>query len=349
MLLLNLVVSVKIVLVKNIILGGFVMGYAKGRKKGKHLKVFPENYTVVDIETTGRDCTHDYMIEVAAIKVRDNKVVDTFSELIKPKVHYVLDDIRDRKDNVVESNGKKIIYISNFISEFTGITNEDLHHARSEKDVMIDFLNFIEDDILVGHNIVSFDSNFLYDSIHSNLGEFLNNDLVDTLYLSQDIIDDIENYKLDTLMSYFDITSNVRHRALADSEVAFKLLQKLEGIVSASNITLKELVKEKQLKISPFLNLPICEYFKNMNVCITGTLEIGKKEIVKEYIRNCGGEPEDNITKKTDILILGDYSGCHNLREDNLTGKHRKVLKYIREGQSIEILSEEAFLQQIMP
>lgn len=323
------------------------MGYAKGRKKGKHLKVFPENYTVVDIETTGKDCTHDYMIEVAAIKVRDNKIVDTFSELIQPKVHYVLDDISGRKDNVVEANGKKIIYISNFISEFTGITNKDLHHARSEKDVMIDFLNFIEDDILVGHNIVSFDSNFLYDSIHSNLGEFLNNDLVDTLYLSQDIIDDIKNYKLDTLMSYFDVTSDVRHRALADSEVTFKLLQKLEGIVSASNLTLKELVKEKQLKISPVLNLPLCEYFKNMNVCITGTLEIGKKEIVEEYIRSCGGFTKNTLTKKTDILILGDYSNRPNLREDHLSTKHRNALKYILEGQNVEILSEEAFLQLI--
>ena len=348
MLLLNIVIPVKIVLVKNIILGGFVMGYAKGRKKGKHLKVFPKNYTVVDIETTGRDCTHDYIIEVAAIKVRDNKIVDKFSELIKPKVHYVLDDIRGEKDNVVESNGKKIFYISNFISEFTGITNEDLHHARTEKEVMIDFLKFIGDDILVGHNIVSFDSNFLYDSIQSNLGEILNNDLVDTLYLSQDIIDDIENHKLDTLMSYFDITSNVRHRALADSEVTLKLLQKLTERVLTSNMTLEEFLKNEEVKISPFLNLPVCEYFKNMNVCITGKLEIGKKEIVKEYIRNCGGAPEDDITKKTDILILGDYSGCHNLREDNLTSKHRKALKNIREGQRIEILSEEAFLQQII-
>lgn len=349
MLLLNIVISVKIILVKNIILGGFVMGYAKGRKKGKHLKIFPENYTVVDIETTGRDCTHDYMIEVAAIKVRDNKIVDTFSELIKPKVHYVLDDIKGRKDNVVESNGEKIIYISNFISEFTGITNEDLHHARSEKDVMIDFLKFIEDDILVGHNIVSFDSNFLYDSIHSNLGEFLNNDLVDTLHLSQSIIKDIKNHKLDTLIDYFEISNDIRHRALADSEVTLKLLQNLKERVLTSNMTLEELLKSEEAKISPFLNLPVCEYFKNMNVCITGKLEIAKKEIVKEYIRSCGGEPEDNITKKTDILILGDYSGCHNLREDNLTGKHRNALKYIREGQSIEILSEEAFLQQIIP
>lgn len=348
MLLLNIVISVKIVLVKNIILGGFVMGYAKGRKKGKHLKVFPKNYTVVDIETTGRDCTHDYIIEVAAIKVRDNKIVDKFSELIKPKVHYVLDDIRGEKDNVVESNGKKIFYISNFISEFTGITNEDLHHARSEKDVMIDFLNFIEDDILVGHNIVSFDSNFLYDSIHSNLGEFLNNDLVDTLHLSQSIIKDLKNHKLDTLIDYLEISTDIRHRALADSEVTLKLLQKLKERVLTSSMTLEEFLKNEEVKISPFLNLPLCEYFKNMNVCITGTLDVGTQGQVEEYIKDCAGIPQKNVTKKTDILILGDYRNCATIPEGQLSRNHRRALKYKLEGQSIEILSEEAFLQQII-
>ena len=345
---LNLVVSVKIILVKNIILGGFVMGENKKRKKGNHLKIFPKDFTVVDIETTGRDCTHEYMIEVAAIKVRDNEIVDTFSELIKPKVYYVLDDVR-KEDSVVEFNGEKIVYISNYISEITGITNADLHHARTEKEVMVEFLKFIGDDILVGHNMLSFDSTFLYDSIETNLGNILNNDLVDTLRLAQYIIKDIKNHKLDTLMSYFDITSDVRHRALADSKVTLKLLQKLKERVITSNMTLEEYSKNEEKKISPFLDLPVCEYFKNMNVCITGKLKIGKKEIVYEYIRSCGGIAQKGLTKKTDILILGDCSKIHNLREDNLTGKHRKALKYIREGQSIEILSEEAFLQQIMP
>ncbi len=348
MLLLNIVVSVKIVLVKNIILGGFVMGYAKGRKKGRHLNIFPKDYTVVDLETTGWDCTHDYIIEVGAIKVRDNKVVDTFSELVKPKVYYVLDDVR-KEDRVVEFNGEKIVYISNSISDLTGITNEDLHHARSEKEVLIDFLKFIGDDILVGHNIVSFDSNFLYDSIQSNLGEILNNDLVDTLYLAKDILNGIKNYQLDTIIDYCQITKGVRHRALADSEVTLKLLQKLEEIVSTSNLTLEDYIKEKKMQISPFLNLPLCEYFENLNVCITGTLEIGKRDSVEKYIEDCGGIPQKSVTKKTDILILGDYSNRPNVREDLLTKKLRDALRYIREGKSIEILSEEAFLQQIIP
>lgn len=348
MLLLNLVVSVKIVLVKNIILGGLVMGYAKGRKKGRHLKIFPKDYTVVDIETTGRDCTHDYMIEVAAIKVRDNEIVDTFSELIKPKVYFVMDKVGD-KDDVVEFNGEKIVYIPNFISELTGITNADLHQARTEKEVMIDFLKFIGDDILVGHNIVSFDSTFLYDSIQSNLGEILNNDLVDTLYLAKDILNGIKNYQLDTIIDYCKITKGVRHRALADSEVTLKLLQKLEEIVSTSNLTLEDYIKEKKMQISPFLNLPLSEYFENLNVCITGTLEIGKRDSVEKYIEDCGGIPQKSVTKKTDILILGDYSNRPNVREDLLTKKLRDALRYIREGKSIEILSEEAFLQQIIP
>ena len=88
------------------------MGYEKGRKKGRHLKIFPKDYTVVDLETTGWDCTHDYMIEVGAIKVRDNKVVDTFSELVKTKVYYVLDD-----EHVKEIFETGIVHVTHICKE----------------------------------------------------------------------------------------------------------------------------------------------------------------------------------------------------------------------------------------
>ena len=53
-------------------------------KKGKYLKEFPSDFTVIDIETTGLSALNDEIIEVSAIKVRDDKVVNKFSKLIKP-------------------------------------------------------------------------------------------------------------------------------------------------------------------------------------------------------------------------------------------------------------------------
>ena len=45
--------------------------------KGKSLLMFPEDYTVIDIETTGYDPKWDEIIELAALRVRGGKVVAT--------------------------------------------------------------------------------------------------------------------------------------------------------------------------------------------------------------------------------------------------------------------------------
>ena len=62
-----------------------------------------KDYVCVDIETSGVRVKWDKIIEIGAVKVRDSKVVDTFSELINP--------------------GLKL---SPYITELTGITDEML-------------------------------------------------------------------------------------------------------------------------------------------------------------------------------------------------------------------------------
>ena len=69
--------------------------------KGKSLLQFPNNYVVFDLETTGLDSNYDEIIEIGALRVRNNKIVEQFTTLIKPE--YPIDE---------------------FITELTGITNE---------------------------------------------------------------------------------------------------------------------------------------------------------------------------------------------------------------------------------
>ena len=52
-------------------------------KKGKNLTKFVDDYVLVDIETTGLSPVEDEIIEIGAIKVKDNKMIDTYSQLIK--------------------------------------------------------------------------------------------------------------------------------------------------------------------------------------------------------------------------------------------------------------------------
>ena len=73
--------------------------------------------------------------------------------------------------------------------------------------------------------------------------------------------------------------------------------------------------------------------FKDKVVCITGELlKFGRgREAAAKAISLVGGIPKLNrVTKKTEILIVGDYFGEQKIAD---------ALKLIESGQKIEIVS----------
>ena len=98
--------------------------------KGRSLLDFPNSYVVIDVETTGLDPTYDKIIEIGALKVENGTLVDTFSTLVNPGVP-----------------------VDDFITQLTGITNDDLASAPALDSALSAFSNFIGDSILVGHNV----------------------------------------------------------------------------------------------------------------------------------------------------------------------------------------------------
>ena len=61
------------------------------------------NFIAIDIETTGTDVKIDKIIEIAACKYSNGKLTNTFSTLINPNKN-----------------------VSSFITDLTGISNNDL-------------------------------------------------------------------------------------------------------------------------------------------------------------------------------------------------------------------------------
>ena len=56
----------------------------KESHKARSLIAFPENYVVVDLETTGISADYDDIIEFGAVKVINNVIVDELSVLCNP-------------------------------------------------------------------------------------------------------------------------------------------------------------------------------------------------------------------------------------------------------------------------
>ncbi len=173
-------------------------------QKGNSIVENLKDYTVLDIETTGMSPNYSKILEISAIKVRNGKQVDSFSKLINPH--------------------ERIPY---FISNLTGITTQMAEDEGEElEDVLYDFKDFLQDDIIVGHN-VNFDVNFLYDNFENVLNEPLTNDFVDTLKIARKYITDIEHHKLDDLTDYYGIRSRDKHRALNDCDLTNMVYKKM--------------------------------------------------------------------------------------------------------------------------
>lgn len=175
------------------------------------IKEFVNNYTLVDIETTGLNPIEDEIIEISAYKVRNNNIIDTYSSLIKPK--------------------NKLV--SSFISNLTGITNMMLFNERDINIVLPEFLNFLGDDIILGHN-VKFDISFLKDKSIKYLNKNIDNNYVDNLMLSRKLLPSI-SHSLENLSHYFNLDTTGEHRALKDVDLTYKVYNELRKIYEKNN------------------------------------------------------------------------------------------------------------------
>lgn len=167
-----------------------------------------DNFVVFDIETTGLSRTEE-IIEIGAIKVRGGKGTEKFSTLVRPQ--------------------KSVPYL---IQEITGITNIMLEDAPKIEDVLPDFLRFIGDDILLGHNIISFDSKFICREA-AELGINLKNPLFDTLSYAKRLkkcTNMPKSLSLSSLCSEFGIKNESAHRAYDDALANAKLFYILKRI-----------------------------------------------------------------------------------------------------------------------
>lgn len=179
------------------------------RNKGKRLAKYVPDYVVFDLETTGTSIVKDDIIEISAVKVEKGQVVDTFSTLVNP--------------------GREIPYYATAVN---GITDEMVKDAPKLREALQDFLAFAEKQVLVGHNIQSFDLNFVYDAALALFGKTVDNDYIDTLYMARSCLPQLHHHKLVDVASHFHISVEGAHRALNDcvmNQKCFEELGKLQG------------------------------------------------------------------------------------------------------------------------
>lgn len=159
------------------------------------------SYTALDLETTGLHPKQDRIIEIGAVKITEGRETGSFHSFLYP--------------------GRKL---SDHIISLTGITDEMVEQAPGPEIVIPQLLEFIGDDILLGHRVL-FDYSFVKRAA-VNLGYTFEKQGIDTLKLARKFLPELESRRLGSLCRYFGIPEG-GHRALGDARAASCLYQKL--------------------------------------------------------------------------------------------------------------------------
>lgn len=159
-------------------------------------------YIALDLETTGLDPKKNKIIEIAAIHVKDSAVTGKYQTLLNPGWR-----------------------LPEKITELTGITNEELLDAPVIGEKLGEFLDFVQDRVIVGHSVM-FDYSFLKRAA-VNQGLVFEARAVDTLKIARKYLAGLPSRNLHALCLHYGIEHHA-HRALADAEAAHELLVKLQ-------------------------------------------------------------------------------------------------------------------------
>ncbi|GJM31399.1 MAG: DNA polymerase III subunit epsilon [Saprospiraceae bacterium] len=187
------------------------------KKLNRKKQIRDIHFVLIDTETTGFDFRKDHILSIGAIGIRNYEmdISDRFEYYLKQEDYHP---------------GKSI--------EVHGILPSRSQKGISEKEMLIQFLDFCQDRIIVGHHI-GFDIAMLNTAMKKHFGKQLKNKVVDTGILAQRLEIthaiypiDHSRFSLDALCQQYHIAPRNRHTASGDAFITgilfLKLLDRLE-------------------------------------------------------------------------------------------------------------------------
>ena len=172
-------------------------------------------FCVIDTETTGLSARSNNIIEIGIIKIKDLKIVDRFGTFVNP--------------------GRSIPY---YITQLTGISDDDVYDAPFFDQVADECLQFIGESVIVGHNL-SFDMSFLSAELQNCGREKTENLNLCTLRLARRLLPQLKKKSLGDVCRHLGIINKHAHRAIDDAEVtAYVLLRMLKMLNESHDIDL---------------------------------------------------------------------------------------------------------------
>ena len=222
-------------------------------------------YAILDIETTGGKYNEEGITEIAIYQHNGQKVTDQFISLINPERE-----------------------IQPFVEKLTGINGKMLRNAPRFFEVAKRIIEITENCLIVAHN-TDFDYRILRTEF-MRLGYNFERNSLCTVTLSQQLLPEMESYKLGKLVRSLGIPITDRHRAQGDALATVKLFELLLEKDSGKEI-LKSQIKALHTHQVPSKYLTIIEDLPTatgvyyLHNTIGDVLYIGKSKNIQKRVR----------------------------------------------------------------
>jgi DNA polymerase-3 subunit epsilon len=172
-------------------------------------------YIVIDTETTGLSPDKgDEIIAIGAVRIVNGRILrrEVFDTFVNPRV-----PIREES------------------AAIHGISRAMLRGQPRIEEVLPDLAGFVEDTVIVGHNI-DFDMRFFRNAA-ARTGIHFVNPILDTLLLARIVSPNLEDKRLDATASRLGITVVGRHTALGDALTTAEVFLALVPMLGDKDIT----------------------------------------------------------------------------------------------------------------
>ncbi|MDS9470618.1 PolC-type DNA polymerase III [Sporosarcina pasteurii] len=253
----------------------------------QHRKLEDDTFVVFDVETTGLSAVYNTIIELAAVKIKNGEVIDTFERFANPHEP-----------------------ISALITNLTGITDDMVKDAPDVDEVVRDYYEWIGDAVLVAHN-ASFDMGFLYEAYKKAGIPSITYPVIDTLELARFLHPELGNHRLNTLAKKYNIELTQHHRAIYDAEATGYLFIKLLEGAEAKGITHLDDFNKHIGEGDAYKRA------RPSHCTIIATDDVGMKNLFKlvsyshmDYFYRVPRIPRSLLIKHRQGLLIG--SGCSN-------------------------------------
>jgi DNA polymerase III epsilon subunit-like protein len=285
------------------------------------------DFTAVDLETTGDDPSCAEVVEIAAVRVRDGKVVDEFTSLVKPSIP-----------------------IPASATAVHDITDAEVESALPFEAMWPKFRMFCGNDVIVAHNGYTYDF-MIMRRMCRQCGKKFDLCTYDTLPLARDLYP--TSRRLPDLAQQFEIDAGRAHRAPDDARTLAKVFVKLDEakICRARKTAMLELLDELGLALALSDEESLCHEAR-LFLNFARPFTLGRySDCLESYERERAGD-ESILTVDEAIDRLGGVKLMEKIRSEKSPDERypgtmqrlRGLIEHIPDGTREEQI--DAFLER---